>query len=139
MNRAIPVLLLVLTVSTLTACTLTRAEQLARQSDRVESRLLRERDNAAKVRTADSAARLDHLSQLRTELTLADAARKLAPRLLQDPNQVEAAYDVLEEVYSTIEWNIPLLPTDTARRPLPSVFGPSGFDFSRLQPVAPRP
>lgn len=140
-GRSLGLLLLVCTALPLTGCTLSRAEQLARQSDRVETKLLRERDRvtAAAASSPDAGARLSHLTDLRTQLTVADAARKLAPRLLQEPDQIDAAYDVLEEVYSTIDWNIPLLPGDRSRKTLPSVFGPSGLDFSRLAAPAARP
>ncbi len=123
-------------VLSLGACALSRADQLARQSDRVESRLVKERDRVMASGDADSRGRLDYLTGLRTQLTVADAARKLAPRLLQDPEQVESAYDILEEVYSTIDWNIPLSPTDASRRAMPELFGAGGLDFSRLQPAA---
>lgn len=121
-------------VLSLGACALSRADQLARQSDRVEAHLVKERDRVMAGDTADAQQRLNHLTDLRMQLTVADAARKLAPRLLKDPAQVDSAYDILEEVYSTIDWNIPLSPTDASRRAMPNLFGPSGLDFSQLQP-----
>lgn len=135
--RSIGLLLVVAFGLTASGCALSRADQLARQSDRVESKLLRERDRitGAAATSPEAGARLTHLSDLRTQLTVADAARKLAPRLLQEPEQVDAAYDVLEEVYSTIDWNIPLMPGDRGRKSLPSLFGPAGLDFSRLAPA----
>ena len=136
-RRSAGLLLLACAALLLTGCTLSRAEQLARQSERVETKLLRECDRVtAAPSTPDTGARLSHLTDLRTQLTVADAARKLAPRLLQEPEQIDAAYDVLEEVYSTIDWNIPLLPGDRGRKALPSVFGPAGLDFSRIAPAS---
>ena len=130
------VILIVLAAVTASSggCVVSRAEQLAHQSDRVETKLLRERDRviAAKVTTQDATARLDHLSDLRMQLTVADAARKLAPRVLQDPVQVDSAYDIIEEVYSTIDWNIPLMPGESTWKPMPAMFGPAGLDFSKL-------
>lgn len=140
MTRTLTAALMLLVTTVAGGCALSRADQLARQSDKVESRLLRERDRVMRMgpEAPDAAERLDHLSDLRTQLTFADAARKLAPRLLQDPAQVDAAFDLLEEVYSTIDWNIPLSPRDAGWRAMPSVFGPQGFDFSRLnEPAAP--
>jgi hypothetical protein len=136
MPRTLAGLCLILLSLLASGCALSRADQLARQSDRVESKLVRERDRVAGLNTPDAATRLGYLTNLRTELTFADTARKLAPRLLQDPAQVDAAYDVLEEVYSTIDWNIPLSPTDASRRAMPNLFGAGGLDFSKLAPAA---
>lgn len=136
MTRLAAVAAAVPVVLWLGGCALSRADQLAHQSDRVESHLVKERDRVMASRTPDSHQRLDYLSNLRTQLSLADAARKLAPRLLQDPAQVDSAYDILEEVYSTIDWNIPLSPTDASRRAMPDLFGAGGLDFSRLSPAS---
>jgi hypothetical protein len=134
LSRCLRLPLAVLAAAALPACTLSRADGLARQSDRVESGLLKERTRVTSLNSSDPARteRLGHLSSLRTQLTLADLARKGAPRLLQGPD-VDIAYDVLEEVYSTIEWNIPLGPGEPLR-PLPSEFGPAGLRFEMLRP-----
>jgi hypothetical protein len=134
-RRIWSVLLLVMSPVLLGGCALSRADQLARQSDKVESRLIQERDRTMRLSSGspEVGERLDYLSSLRSQLTVADAARKLAPRLLTDPGQVETAYDILEEVYSTIEWNIPLSPRDAHRKAMPGLFGPAGLDFSQLQ------
>jgi hypothetical protein len=105
------------------ACSTGRLAKLERKADRVESSLLAERKRVLTMAPADPgrAARLDHLSQLRGSLSAANVARGTVPYLIQEP-QRPIAYDVLEEVYSTIEWNIPLGPNDPARKMMPTQF-----------------
>lgn len=111
-------------------CTQTRAQKLADRAEKVEDSLTRERDKVLEMAPgAERSARMDHLRNLNLQLRAANISRAAAPRLLDAPD-VETAYDVLEEVYGTIGWNIPLEPGDTAAKPLPSLFGPAGLDFS---------
>jgi len=102
---------------------MTREQKLERQADRVEGSLVKERDRVLAMPVDDGGRgpRLDHLSGLRTTLSAANVARGLVPHLL-DVSQRDVAYDVLEEVYSTIDWNIPLDPRTQASRPLPAGF-----------------
>lgn len=98
-----------------------RAEQLRDTSERVERKLNVERDRAARLTAQpERRSRLDHLTQLRMTLSAANITLATVPHLI-DPPQQPLAYDVLDEVYSTIEWNIPLGP-DVPNRPLPDAF-----------------
>ena len=80
--------------------------------------------------------RLEHLTSLRYVLSSANIALGTVPRVV-DRAQRPLVYDVLEEVYSTIDWNIPLGAGD-AMRPLPMGFAPAtGLDLSVVEGVAP--
>ncbi|MBY0111753.1 MAG: hypothetical protein K2Y21_02940 [Phycisphaerales bacterium] len=122
MNRsAITTLSLLLTLL-LTGCA-SRYDQLRSKSARVESSLLSERTKVVATETADRQARLSHLSELRATLSAANVglgATRFIPK-----EQRDVAFDILDEVYGTIEWNIPLGPTDQ-KRPLPSTFNSDG-------------
>lgn len=115
------------------ACEQSRLARLEAKADRVESKLVRERDAVlgSGFAPAERQTRLDHLTNLRVQLGLANAGRLAAPRLLSGPD-VETAYDALDEVYGVIDWNIPLGPSDV-KRPFPAVFGPAGLNFQQLQ------
>lgn len=103
-------------------CALTRHDQLERQSDRVEATLKKEQSRVLRLEEshAERAPRLEHLTQLRWTLSAANIGLAAVPRLIAEP-QRDLAYDVLEETYDTIDWNIPLGPGD-AKRSLPSRF-----------------
>lgn len=101
-------------------CAASRVDQLHRKADRVEASLKGEQRRILSLDTADRAQRLDHLSSLRATLSAANVGLGAVPHLVE-PSQRDVAYDVLEEVYDTIEWNIPLGPGDR-QRPLPSRF-----------------
>lgn len=104
-------------------CAMTRAQKLERQADRVEASLKKERDRVLMLPDDDGSRvpRMEHLSGLRTTLSAANVARGLVPHLVEAREQ-DVAYDILEEVYSTIDWNIPLDPRTQASRPLPAGF-----------------
>jgi hypothetical protein len=121
MLRSTTLILLALTV-TLTGCA-SRYDQLRTKSGRVESALIAERTKVSTTDATDRSARLSHLSDLRATLSAANVglgATRYIPK-----EQREVAYDILDEVYGTIEWNIPLGPTDK-KKSLPSSFSPDG-------------
>lgn len=103
-------------------CALTRYDELKQQSRSVEARLKKEQSRVLTLKDsqADRAARLDHLTQLRWTLSAANIGLASVPRLITEDKR-EIAYDVLEETYDTIDWNIPLAPTDV-KRELPAQF-----------------
>jgi hypothetical protein len=121
MLRSTTLILLALTF-TLTGCA-SRYDQLRTKSGRVESALVAERTKVSATDATDRSARLSHLSDLRATLSAANVglgATRYIPK-----EQREVAYDILDEVYGTIEWNIPLGPTDK-KKSLPSSFSPDG-------------
>lgn len=117
--RLLPVLCL---PAMLAACAVSRHDQVRAHAQRTERSLVSERDRAIRSDTLASArdARLSHLSTLRLTLSAANIALGSVPFAVDEPKR-PAAYDVLDEVYSTIEWNIPLGPGD-AIRPMPRQF-----------------
>lgn len=122
MNRsAIGTLSLLLTLL-LTGCA-SRYDQLRAKADRVESSLVAERDRQSASDAADRDARLSHLSNLRATLSAANVG--LGSTRFIPKEQRDVAFDILDEVYGTIEWNIPLGPADT-KKPLPSTFNSDG-------------
>jgi hypothetical protein len=105
----------------LVGCATGRLAKLERKADRVESALLREQRKVVASAETNRQARLDHLTQLRATLSAANVGRGIVPHAIP-PEQRDVAYDVLDEVYDTIEWNIPLGPGDAQMRALPSQF-----------------
>ncbi|MCE7973968.1 MAG: hypothetical protein DYG92_06520 [Leptolyngbya sp. PLA1] len=104
------------------ACTVSRHDQVKAHAQRTERALVSERDRTIRSDTLAPArdARLGHLSTLRLSLSAANIALGSVPYAIDEPKR-PAAYDVLDEVYSTIEWNIPLGPGDSLK-PLPRQF-----------------
>lgn len=120
-------------------CSQSRAQKLAARASDVEDSLLEERDRVLTMsQGVERSARLDHLSSLNLQLRAANISRAAAPMLLEG-QQVDMAYDVLDEVYGTIDWNIPLARDDVQAKALPSLFERTGLDFDRFKamPVAP--
>lgn len=117
----------------LPGCAVSRKQELKRLSNRVDRQLRSEQHQvlARPLNDPERSARLDALTTLKTTHSLADLGLASAPRLLEG-EQLAVAYDVLEEVYGVIEWNIPLMPGQ-GTKPLPSVFGDTGLNFSALQ------
>lgn len=103
-------------------CATSRLDQLRHKSDLVETRLVKERDRVARLSPGDPerAARLDHLTTLRGTLSAANIGLGTVPHLVP-PEQRDLAYDVIDEAYDTIDWNIPLGPGD-AKKSLPLRF-----------------
>lgn len=104
----------------LTACTVSREAQLRKLGDKVESNLKSEQSKVLNLNDSTKQARLEHLTNLRYQLSAANVARGAIPRVVP-PEFKDPAYDVIEEVYGAIDWNIPLGPNDI-KKPLPSAF-----------------
>jgi DNA repair ATPase RecN len=109
-------------------CAISREGQLRNKGEQVESKLSAERDKVLTLSADDPArqARLNRLNELRTELTAANlgiTAAKLVPESNRD-----AAYDVVEQMYDTIEWNIPI-PPGQKMRPLPKEYSGGNLQF----------
>ena len=104
-------------------CATSHLDQLHSKAGRIEASLRREQ---AKVLEGGYAAesrqqRLDHLTELRASLSAANVGLG-AVRFLPEEDR-ESGYDVLDEVYGTIEWNIPLSPSETPRKFPPQFTG----------------
>ncbi len=133
LQRATLGLLLIAVLVSLTGCSVTRKQEIKRLSNRVESDLKSEQRAVLKRPTTDPerSQRLDHLTTLKTTHSVANVGLATAPRLLAGDDLL-LAYDVLEEVFGVIDWNIPLMPGE-GTKPLPTMFGPGGLNFSALQ------
>jgi small-conductance mechanosensitive channel len=91
----------------LTACAVSREDRLRDKADRLNDKLVDERekilDNPQFVESRD--AQLTHLTTLRTTLSAINIGLG-STRYLAEQDR-DLAYDVIEEAYDTIEWNIP--------------------------------
>lgn len=121
-------------------CALSRYEQLQRKSDKVESALKSEQKRVLNLNADPTRqARLDHLSDLRLSLSATDIGLSTVKYAVPAEEQ-NLAYDVIEQVYDTIDWNIPLGP-DQAKRPMPAQFSNGKLNLnnlkSNLQPGGP--
>jgi hypothetical protein len=125
MNRLSSVLTPIALVASLamTGCSLTRYDRLVAKADKVESNLKSEQRKALTLDQAspERAAKLDHLTGLRNQLSAANVGLSTVRHALP-ADKKDIGYDVLDQVYDTIDWNIPLAPTDPAKKPLPSAF-----------------
>jgi hypothetical protein len=122
MTRTAPALLVAsLATLILGGCAVSRHDQVKAHSRRAESQLLAERDRVLAGERDQRDAWLDHLSTLRVSLSAANVALGSVPWAFPADKR-PAAYDVLDEVYSTIEWNVPLGPGKGQPRPLPTQF-----------------
>lgn len=134
--------LLASTLSTLGGCGRSRVDQLRDQSVLVERRLTSERDSAVAQGAAGS-AKISHLTTLRTALSVANISLAAVPVVLPEAPQRDVAYSVLDEVYKTIDWNIPIVDRG-GQRALPALFDPAaGLNFGAIrgetQPSPTRP
>ena len=104
-------------------CATSHVDQLHSRAERIETSLRREQAKVLEGRyPAESRQqRLDHLTELRASLSAANVGLG-AVRFLPEQDR-EAGYDVLDEVYGTIEWNIPLSPSETPRSLPPQFTG----------------
>lgn len=123
----------------MTACTATRYGELKARSKDVQHALVAERDatlaQAASPEGMHGADRkLNHLSSLRSSLTITDLGLAATRRLLPEADR-PLAYDAIEQAYDTIEWNIPLLP-GVGTRPMPDAFTGGSFDINRFMAPA---
>ena len=120
-----------------TGCTLTRQQQLEARSETVNGKLMAERTRALALPASDAErpARIDHLTTLKLTLSAANVALGSVPRVVPE-EQRPLAYDILQEVYGTIDWNIPLGPGDT-KKPLPAGWAGNALQLAPLE--QPRP
>lgn len=118
--------------SSLGGCAQSRQAKLKQRGESVRASLLSERDRVAKLPTADSerAARLGHLQGLHNTLSAANVGLGIVPMFTAEAQRA-IAYDVIEEVYATIEWNTPLGPADP-KRAMPAVFAGNQFQFNQF-------
>jgi len=125
-------LTLFLALPLLLAACATRYDELKSESYRVETALTKEQ--ALVLNTDKSAAdrqqRLDYLSQLRTTLSAANIGLSTVKYVVPADKQ-PLAYDVIQEVYGTIKWNIPLGPSDPKKQ-LPQLFKNNQLNISEL-------
>lgn len=99
-------------------CQVTRQQKLRAKSDKVEHNLVKERDRVLKAyKTSEREPRLAHLTSLHGTLSLTNVALGTVP-LLVPYEQRDVAYDILDEAYDAIDWNIPLGPNDV-NKPMP--------------------
>ncbi|MDX2146970.1 MAG: hypothetical protein SFZ23_05560 [Planctomycetota bacterium] len=110
-----------------------RADQLRARGREVEAALIAERDRvlqAPTIQAAERDARLDQLTRYRGTLSAANVAvgaiANIPTSTLREP-----AYDAVEELYSTIMWNIPLGPGEKIRD-LPLGFRSGQFNVNEL-------
>lgn len=103
-------------------CSVSRYGQLRDKADDVESSLKSEQRRVVALSPdqPEREARLDHLSGLRTMLSATNIGLG-ATRYAIPEEKRDLAYDILEEAYGTIEWNIPLGPTEP-KRAMPARF-----------------
>jgi hypothetical protein len=122
LHRAKSSLGLLAAALTIAGCATSRLDQLRDKADRVESHLLKERDRIARLPSGDPerSPRLDHLTTLRTTLSAANIGLGTVPHFVPHDKR-DLAYDVIDEAYDTIDWNIPLGPNDP-KKPLPFRF-----------------
>lgn len=116
------VLILLTAVTMLGGCAMSREDRLRDRADKIEDKLIDERDRVVALPAADPdrAPRLSNLNSLKTSLSAVNIGLGSAKYLPE--NRRDVAYDIIEEAYSTIEWNIPLKAGDAGRRPMPEGF-----------------
>ncbi len=131
------VVIMAVLTAVLTGCAASREELLERKAEKVEGSLLKEQRRVLSLPATDPdrSLRLDRLSELRITLSAANVGRGAVPYVIEKDKR-ELAWDVLDEVYATIEWNIPLGPADRAR-PLPSGFTGGRLNLDVSQPLQP--
>lgn len=114
------------------ACCASRYDQLKTESARVENSLVKEQRLVldSDKYAADRQQRLDYLSQLRTTLSAANIGLSTIKYVVPADKQ-PIAYDVLDEVYGTIKWNIPLGPTEPKKQ-LPALFKNNSLNINEL-------
>jgi hypothetical protein len=138
MNLRLPAAVLaslVLVLPLAGGCAKSCVDQLRDQSVLVERRLTSERDSAVAQGAAGS-AKISHLTTLRTALSVANISLAAVPVVLPEAPQRDVAYSVLDEVYKTIDWNIPIVDRG-GQRSLPVLFDPaSGLNFGAIRGTA---
>ncbi len=89
--------------------------------------------------TRDTA--VSHLQGLRGALSVVNVSITSVPLFLQDPEQREVGYSVLDEAIGTIDWNIPLYVSSSGgggagavMKAYPNLFSPQqGLNYSAIQ------
>lgn len=103
-------------------CAKSKLEMVRDKSDSVESTLKKEQKRVLALGpdAADRRARLNHLNEMQYSLRAANVGLAAIPWMPFDTEQDrDLALDVMDEVYDTIDWNIPLGPDDP-KRPFPA-------------------
>ena len=113
---------------------MSREAQLERKADQVEASLKSEQTMVLSSSMTDKPARLDYLTSLRNQLSLANVARGAVPYTVPE-NKRPLAWDILDEVYGTLEWNIPLAPSQA--RPMPTAFANGVLNLNAATTTAP--
>ncbi|MGH7242769.1 MAG: hypothetical protein ACREJD_05070 [Phycisphaerales bacterium] len=124
-------MLLLFPILLLASCA-SRYDQLKSESAQVETALTKEQSlvlNTDKF-ASDRQQRLDYLSQLRTTLSAANIGLSTV-KYVVPAEQQPIAYDVIQEVYGTIKWNIPLGPSDPKKQ-LPALFQNNQLNINGL-------
>jgi hypothetical protein len=118
---------LMLCVVCSSGCAVSREQQLRKRGESVRAGLIKERNRVAALPSTEPerSPRLAHLEGLHTTLSAANVGVG-AVGMFSSQAQRDLAYDVIEEVYATIEWNTPLGPAD-AKRALPAGFAGNRF------------
>jgi len=116
-------------------CKLTRYDELKAESRRVAERLRAEQSVALVTPPTVRAQKLEHLTSLRYTLSAANVALASVPRYVPEEDR-PLAFDVMEEVYATIDWNIPLMPGDEMRA-LPGAFSSGRLNLDAARGPAP--
>jgi hypothetical protein len=123
----------------LSACSVvSRESSLRARAGEVEKRLLAEQAKAAALPTLspDREPKLSHLTSLRQTLSAVNIARG-AVKSAVPVGFRDVAYDAVEEAYANIEWNIPLMPSES-KGSLPFSIQPDGsFNMNALGATSP--
>lgn len=109
-------------VAMLAGCSKSRLEMVRDKADSVESSLKSEQKRVLKLGPQDTTrrARLEHLNEMQYSLRAANIGLAAIPWMPFNSEQDrDLALDVMDEVYDTIDWNIPLGPDDP-KRPYPA-------------------
>ncbi len=116
-----PIVMLAAT-SVLSGCSKSRLEMVRDKADAVEGNLKSEQKRVLKLGPQETTrrARLEHLNQMQYSLRAANIGLAAIPWMPFDTEQDrDLALDIMDEVYDTIDWNIPLGPDDP-KRPFPA-------------------
>jgi hypothetical protein len=115
-------IVMIAAASMLAGCSKSRLEMVRDKADSVESSLKSEQKRVLKLGPQDTTrrARLEHLNEMQYSLRAANIGLAAIPWMPFNSEQDrDLALDVMDEVYDTIDWNIPLGPDDP-KRPFPA-------------------
>jgi hypothetical protein len=115
-------IVMIAAASMLAGCSKSRLEMVRDKADSVESSLKSEQKRVLKLGPQDTTrrARLEHLNEMQYSLRAANIGLAAIPWMPFNSEQDrDLALDVMDEVYDTIDWNIPLGPDDP-KRPYPA-------------------